>query len=190
MKCFPLNLTLTCRKWFIITNGPYAKTEWLIIHYGKAHAIFYALRLSPTFIDTSICQNDIVTVLTHLGYDQQLLEHNVCQLDAVRIHALQSPCWIGNLPTIMMSVFTHLLDEKYKQFYDKDKDLTPKENDLVHFSVGGPHFRTRMLKNERFTPYPSIPKSQQLRSDVLSDPACPSNNGRKLTFSQQQGSSR
>ena len=34
---FPLNLALTCRNWSVIAKDPYAKTEWLIAHYGKAH---------------------------------------------------------------------------------------------------------------------------------------------------------
>ena len=44
---YPQNLALTCRNWSVIAKDPYAKTEWLITHYGKALAV----RLGPTFID-------------------------------------------------------------------------------------------------------------------------------------------
>ena len=47
----PINLALTCRSWSIISKDAYAKTEWLLVHYGRAHALFHAVRLGPTFID-------------------------------------------------------------------------------------------------------------------------------------------
>ena len=115
----PLNLALTCRNWSIIAKDPYAKTEWLILRYGKAHALFHAVRLGPTFIDISVCQTLIARkvmisryfvqrLLMHFGkYDQKLIElkieHNVGQLDADRIRVFQqkikSP-WASNLPPI------------------------------------------------------------------------------------------
>src|ERR1044072_6888033 len=52
----PLNLALTCQNWSVIAKDPYAKSEWLIVHYGKEHALFHAIRLGPTFIDISVCQ--------------------------------------------------------------------------------------------------------------------------------------
>ena len=51
----PLNLALTCRNWSAIAKDPYAKTEWLILRYGKTHALFNAVRLGPTFIDIPVC---------------------------------------------------------------------------------------------------------------------------------------
>ena len=53
---FPLNLAITCQNWSVIAKDPYAKTEWLITRYGKAHALFHAIRLGPTFIDITVCQ--------------------------------------------------------------------------------------------------------------------------------------
>ena len=136
---YPLNLALTCRNWSIIAKDPYAKTEWLIIHYGKAHALFHAVRLGPTFIDITVCQILITRkviisryfvqrLLMHFGkYDQKLIklkiEHYVGQLDADRIRAFQqkikSP-WASNLP---ITVFTYLLDEGYKQLSNANEDL-------------------------------------------------------------------
>jgi hypothetical protein len=153
----PLNLALTCRNWSSIAKDPYAKTEWLIIRYGKAHALFNAVRLGPTFIDIPVCQTLITRkviisryfvqrLLMHFGkYDQKLIElkieHNVGQLDADRIRAFQqkikSP-WASNLP---INVFTYLLDEGYKQLSNVNEDLPSKGNDmeLFHFLSAGPH---------------------------------------------------
>ena len=49
----PLNLALTCRNWSVIAKDPYAKSEWLIVHFGKERALFHAVRLGPTFFDMS-----------------------------------------------------------------------------------------------------------------------------------------
>ena len=101
-----LNLALTCRNWSVIAKDPHAKSEWLLVHYGKAHALFYAVRLGPTFIDIPVCQILIARkvfisryfiqrLLMHFGkFDQKLIElkmeHNVRQIvDADRIRAFQ-----------------------------------------------------------------------------------------------------
>lgn len=153
----PMNLALTCRNWSIILRDPYAKTEWLIVHYGKAHAFFHAVRLGPTFIDIPVCQTLIAINITlsryfiqmllmHFGaYDQKLIElkieHNVRQLDADRIRAFQqkikSP-WASNLP---ISVFTYLLNVGYGHLANADEVLPTKGNDmeLFHFYSAGPH---------------------------------------------------
>ena len=73
---YPLNLALTCRNWSIITKDPYAKTEWLIEHYGKGHALFHAVRLGLTFIDMTVCQSLIERkVMTSRYFIQILLKH-------------------------------------------------------------------------------------------------------------------
>ena len=153
----PLNLALTCRNWSIIAKDPYAKTEWLILRYGKAHALFHAVRLGPTFIDITVCDTLIARkviisryfvqrLLMHFGkYDQKLIElkieHNVGQLDVDRIHAFQqkikSP-WASNLH---ITVFKYILDEGYKQLSNANEELPSKGNDmeLFHFLSAGPH---------------------------------------------------
>src|SRR2546421_279944 len=149
-----LNLDLTCRNWPAIAKDPYAKAEWLITRYGRAHALFHAVRLGPTFTDILVYQaliaKKVITsryflqrLLTHFGkYDQKLIElkieHNVGQLDADRIRAFQqkikSP-WASNLP---ITVFTYLLDEGYKQLSNANEDSPSKDNDMELF-----HFLSR-----------------------------------------------
>src|SRR5688572_18223780 len=84
---YPLNLALTCRAWSVIARDPFAKSEWLTVRYGKAHTLFNAARLGPTFIsDIPVCQtlltrNALISgyfvqrLLMHFGkYDQRLIE--------------------------------------------------------------------------------------------------------------------
>jgi hypothetical protein len=153
----PLNLALTCKNWSLISKDHCAKTEWLLVRYGKAHALFHAVRLGPTFIDIPVCQTLITMkvpisryfiqrLLMHFGkYDQKLvefkIEYNVGHLDVDRIRAIQqkikSP-WASNLPNF---VFTYLLDEGYKQLANTNESLPSKGNDmeLFHFLSAGPH---------------------------------------------------
>src|ERR1044071_8598986 len=82
----PIKLALTCRRWAEIAKDPCAKTDWLIVHFGKAHAMFHAVRLGPTFIDIALCKNllarkviisryFIQRLLMHFGkYNQKLIE--------------------------------------------------------------------------------------------------------------------
>ncbi|PKY17562.1 hypothetical protein RhiirB3_522092 [Rhizophagus irregularis] len=105
-------LALTCRNWSAISKDAYAKTEWLLVRYGKSHALFHAVRLGPTFMDIPSIELKI--------------EHNVGQLDADRIRAFQqnikSP-WASNLPIFM---FTYLLDKGYKQLANMNETLPSK----------------------------------------------------------------
>src|SRR5689334_4774549 len=89
----PLNLVSTCRDWSNIAKNPSAKAEWLILSYGRAHALFHAVRLGPRFIDVELCEalleKDVIIskcfiekLLKHFGnYDKKLLnfkmEYNV-----------------------------------------------------------------------------------------------------------------
>src|ERR1044072_1043023 len=74
----PLNLALTCRNWSVIAKDPYAKSEWLIVHFGKTHALFHAVKLGPTFIDMTVCR-DLITrkVVVSRYFIQKLLMHFV-----------------------------------------------------------------------------------------------------------------
>lgn len=50
----PISLILTDRKWYAITQDPYARAEWLIYKYGKTHALFHAVRLGSDFITVGL----------------------------------------------------------------------------------------------------------------------------------------
>ncbi|PKK76175.1 hypothetical protein RhiirC2_772805 [Rhizophagus irregularis] len=112
----PLNLTLTCRKWSIVVKDPYAKTEWLIVKYGKAHALFQAIGLGPTFIDMALCQVLIERkVITSKFFIQILLKYfgnNQKLFSSDKIHAFRQKI-----------KSTYLLNERYNQSVNNKRDL-------------------------------------------------------------------
>ena len=103
----PMNLALTCRNWSVVVKDPYAKYEWLIVHYGKEHALFHAIRLGPTFIDIAVYQILIArkVVIPRYFISELKMEHN-----ADRIYALQQK--IKSLLSRNLST-TALLAERY-----------------------------------------------------------------------------
>jgi len=155
---YPLSLALTCRNWSVIAKDPYAKSEWLIVNYGKRHALFHAIRLGPTFIDIAVCQTlfarniaisryFIQKLLIYFGkYDQRLIQlkikHNISQLYVDRIRLFQqkiTSSYVNNLP---ISVFVYLLNEGYKQLSNgSNEDLSSKCND-IDASPHSPHVIT------------------------------------------------
>src|ERR1044072_5021068 len=64
-----MRYSLTCRSWSTITKYyPYAKSELLMIRYGKECALLHAARLRFTFIDITMCQVLIARKVTIPGY--------------------------------------------------------------------------------------------------------------------------
>src|SRR4051812_39402917 len=161
-----LNLVLTCRNWSVIAKNPYAKTEWLIVRYGKAHALFHALRLGPTFIDITVCQTLIARnvaipryfiqrLLMPFGkHHQRLIIEDVSRLDADEIRAFQQ--------SLCISI-------KHNKLSNANEDLSSKRNymESFYFITASLYVINYVLKknlkhmilNKRFTPLqPSIPK--------------------------------
>ncbi|RIA96691.1 hypothetical protein C1645_358234 [Glomus cerebriforme] len=180
----PISLALTNREWYAISRDPHARAEWLLYKYGRAHALFHAVRLGNNFItvevvqallakDATMSRYFIQRLLMHSSaYDEKLIEltneHNVIQADFERIRAFQkklrSP-WASNLP---MTIFTKLITEGYNIL--NDKELTTKGNDmeLFHFLSAGPlvinHAQQNLnemqdlILNKKFIPFPPRPK--------------------------------
>src|ERR1051325_9680071 len=179
----PISLALTNRKWYAISQDAHARAEWLIYKYGKAHALFYAVRLGGGFIaenvvQTLLARNVIISryfiqrLLMQFGsYDERLIEleieHNVNHRISAFQKKLQSP-WAGNIP---LSVFTKLLAEGYNLI---GRNLMTKGNDmeLFHFLSAGPlvinHAPQKLFQNldeikvlilnKKFIPFPPRPK--------------------------------
>ena len=55
----PVSLSLIDRKWYDISQDPHARVEWIIYKYGRAHALFHAMRLGEGFIteETLLARN-------------------------------------------------------------------------------------------------------------------------------------
>lgn len=182
----PLNLILTCQIWSAISKNPYAKTEWLIVHYGKAHALFHAVRLGLTFIDMSVCQTLIaknVVVSRYLiqrlfenfgTYNQKLIEfkieHSFGQCDTAKIYdfrkEIKSP-WANHLMFIMF-VLIYLLNEEYGQLANANEGLPLKGNNMKLSRFLSAH---KMLKDIKILISNKIiaPRQKSLRLVLNSD---------------------
>jgi hypothetical protein len=108
----------------------HARAKWPINKYGRAHALFHAVRLGNSFITPEVIHALLARkiilsryfvrhLLMHFGnYDEKLIElkieHNVNQVDFDRIRAfqkkLQSP-WAGILPLLIFTkLFTKYIE--------------------------------------------------------------------------------
>ncbi|RIA98885.1 hypothetical protein C1645_843009 [Glomus cerebriforme] len=159
----PLNFALTCRNWSVIAKDPYAKVKWLIVHYGKAHALFHAVRLGPSFIDMKVylyqalIEKEVITsrYLIHFGkYNKKLIENR--QFNDGKIHTFQQKIkslWARNL---FIFVFAYLL-----------KDLPSKGNnmELVRFII---HVHGMLIKNFKDLIKNFITLSPRSKSDLNS----------------------
>src|SRR5688572_5135720 len=116
----PISLLTTNRKWHAISQDPHTRAEWLIYKYGKAHALFHAVRLGETFVtkdvvESLLAKNAIISryfsqrLLMHFGtFDEKLRrERNINQADSNRIPIFQcSSSWASNLS---LQVFNTLI---------------------------------------------------------------------------------
>ncbi|GBC08205.1 hypothetical protein RclHR1_07970007 [Rhizophagus clarus] len=179
-KCvkYPLNLTLSCRNWSVIIKNPHAKSEWLIVNYGKAHAI----RLGSTFIDIAACQTLIGREVLRY-FTQKLIQLkigcNLDRIDAKRIYAFQQKIKLLYTSNLPVSVFIYLLNERYKQLLSNETLTSSKGND-VHAISQSPHvinniqegnilkYIENLILNKRPIPLPRKPNGSHF--DLNNDP--------------------
>ncbi|CAG8532802.1 8310_t:CDS:1 [Cetraspora pellucida] len=117
----PKNFASSCKRFSIIARDEHARAEWIICQYGKAHALFHAIRLGPSFINLPVAKAIVAKkailsryfvqkLLINFGkHDQQLLElkiaHNIMgHVDINRIN--HKVPWSSNL---QIPVFTYLM---------------------------------------------------------------------------------
>ncbi|CAG8755391.1 17371_t:CDS:1 [Cetraspora pellucida] len=141
----PIDLAVSCKRWSSICKDSQAKAEWIIFQFGRAHCLFHAVRLGPTFMSVEVARAIIskggilsryFTQRLHIhygSYDPKLIElkitHSLGQTDVERIRALQQITipWASNLPIF---VYIFLLEEASKLF---DGDWHLKGNDMELF---------------------------------------------------------
>jgi hypothetical protein len=74
-------LSLANRDWYEVSRDPHARAEWLVYKYGRAHALFHAVRLGNKFTTIEVVQallsrNVILSryfvqrLLIHFSYDE------------------------------------------------------------------------------------------------------------------------
>ncbi|CAG8555186.1 9308_t:CDS:1, partial [Scutellospora calospora] len=200
VKC-PLNLILTCNDWHDIAKNNDAKAEWVICNYGRAHSLFHAVRLGPSFIDQTVAhaiitKGGILTryfmqrLLVNYGsYDIKLIElkitHNVKQIDAEQIKALQKKArvpWASDLP---LPVFTYFLTVAQTKFKPQELYLKGNDMELFHFFSAGPHVIKDapnilqknmgsiedLILHKKFIPFP--PRPSRKFTDLCTPPNIP-----------------
>ncbi|CAG8647506.1 6324_t:CDS:1 [Funneliformis mosseae] len=176
-KCIPnpINLLVSSRKWYNISQDPHARAEWLIYKYGRAHALFHAVRLGNSFITVEVIQallskNVILSryfvqrMLMHFGkYDENLID----RLGELQ-KKLTSP-WGSNISLV---IFTKLITEGYNILNDPELAVKGNDMELFHFLSAGPlvinHAPDKLRQNlnlikdlilkKKFVPFPPRPK--------------------------------
>ncbi|CAG8602961.1 405_t:CDS:1, partial [Acaulospora morrowiae] len=97
----PLNFILGCKLFYLLSLDSHSRAKWVIYKYGRAQALFHAVRLGPNFINVQVVKVILANggilsryfvqrLLMHFGrYDKKLIElkiaHNVGQIDPDRI---------------------------------------------------------------------------------------------------------
>jgi hypothetical protein len=185
----PMSLVLTNRKWNSISQTPHARANWLIHKYGRAHALFHAVRLGNEFLTFEVLKSllskkaiisryFIQRLLMHYGtYDHRLIDlkirYNINQveLEKLRVYYKKSSLWASNLP---LSIFTYLVDEAGKTYGREDTATRGNDMELFHFlsAVSLPiHLASsEILKNvteindliivKNFIPFPPCPRAE------------------------------
>ncbi|EXX55878.1 uncharacterized protein OCT59_010613 [Rhizophagus irregularis] len=184
----PSSLVVTNREWFAISQDPHAKAEWLINKYGKAHALFHAVRLrnfmTDNVVQALIARDAIISryfvqrLLMHFGtidekLTKQKIEYNVHN---VNNRSPWKKSWASNLT---IPVFTNLITKCYEIL--NDNELAAKGNDmeLFHFLSAGPltiyHAPQRLYQNlvdikdlilnRKFVPFP--PRKKPIYEDTI-----------------------
>jgi hypothetical protein len=182
----PLSLLLTNRRWYVISQDYHTKACWLIYKYGRAHALFHAVRLE-NFISLNVVQAllgkgaiisryFIQRLAMQFGIpDQQLikmkLQYNVnynINYNVVNSYQNQKPPWASELP---LEIFSYLLSESLNALNKNELVLKGNDMELFHLLSAGPftiNFAPQVLYknlkciedlilNKKFIPFPPRP---------------------------------
>ncbi|CAG8462588.1 5405_t:CDS:2 [Scutellospora calospora] len=159
---FPISLLMVSKNWHELSKNHDVRASWMIFQFGKARALFYAIRFGPNFINVPtinmiiekggmVSRYLVQKLLLLFGtYDQKLIEtkieYSVGNKDIEQIRKVQKKSalpWGSNIP---LNVFTYILLEASKQLNPFNKpepyiDLAIKGNDeeSFHFQSDGPH---------------------------------------------------
>ncbi|CAG8635408.1 3885_t:CDS:1 [Funneliformis mosseae] len=157
----PINLLVSSRKWHNISQDPHARAEWLIYKYGRAHAIFHAVRLGNGFITEKVIhlllkkailsRYLIQRLLKHFGIDEKLItlpylkvvHNNIIQVDLDRYRAFHKKLPFPSLPwgsNLSLTNLTNLITEGFSLL--NDQNILAKGNDMEYFRylLGDPRF--------------------------------------------------
>ncbi|CAG8812247.1 13994_t:CDS:2, partial [Cetraspora pellucida] len=135
----PMNLIVSCKRWSFICKDSQAKAEWIIYQFGRAHSLFYAIRLGPTFISVDVARAIITKggilsryfvqrLLIHYGnYDRKLVElkivHSAGQTDIDSIKTSQQKMipWANEIRDLIL--ITKFIPFPPKEGYENNRQL-------------------------------------------------------------------
>ncbi|CAG8720267.1 2675_t:CDS:2, partial [Cetraspora pellucida] len=198
---YPFDLLLSCKKFYAISKDCQARAEWIIFQYGKAHCLFHAIKLGPTFINVEVAQLIVARggilsryfvqkLLIHFGsYDEKLIKlkitFNVGQVNIDQpLYQKIRPPWASDL---QVSVFTFLLSKAYDQLGASDMCGKGNDMELFHFLTAGPYTISRapnilekniecikdLILRMKFVPFPPRPSPNQFSALLLLFPPTP-----------------
>ncbi|CAG8730375.1 9118_t:CDS:2 [Cetraspora pellucida] len=153
----PMNLMLTCKNWYKISIDQQARAKWIIYKYGHAHALFYAIKLGPNFINLPVARaiiankaiisryfiqrlllhfgkldNDLVTLKMEYNSNSGRVNNTLSQ----NIQQSTKQPWASDLG---MSVFLYILKMAAEQFSEMQLSLKGNDLELFHFLSAGPY---------------------------------------------------
>ncbi|CAG8750283.1 17079_t:CDS:1, partial [Cetraspora pellucida] len=134
---------LTCKTFLNVTKDSYFRTLWIFSQYGKPHALFYAVKLGPKFINIDIAK--MISEKTEISryFIQRLclafglIDHKLLGykggIPILPQMNLTLKKWGYDLPLDIYIYFLTKANSLYKEnFLLKGNDL-----ELFHFETGG-----------------------------------------------------
>jgi hypothetical protein len=174
----PISLILINRNWYFTSQDSHARAEWIIYKYGRAHALFHAIRLGNNFVTVEVVQvllakkaimsrYFIQRLMMQYGtYDPKLIEMK--NKYNINIDVPKNKPWASDLS---LPVFTKLIAEANNEL---KTDIAVRGNDLelFHYLTAGTHAINRappilsenlqeiedLILNKKFIPFPSRPR--------------------------------
>jgi hypothetical protein len=164
----PISLILLNRNWYSISQDSHTRAEWLIYKYGRAHAMFHAIRLGNNFVTVDVVQALVLRGAIISRYFVQRLVMRFGTCDNVNGNVSKRNPWASDLT---LPVFTKVITEAIRELKG---DFSVKGNDMELFqylttqisrSPQNLYERFRsiddLILNKKFIPFPYPPKINQ-----------------------------
>ncbi|GES91753.1 hypothetical protein GLOIN_2v1793189 [Rhizophagus clarus] len=187
----PISLALVNRTWYTVFRDPHVRSEWFLSKYGRAHALFHAIRLGRNFLTLDvikclIAKKAIVSryfvqrLLSQCGNEILFELGNTLNIkheddeDIKKLNFSQKNHWGYDLS---VNVLKYILEEAIK-LYGTEIYMNGNDFELLHFLtasfLSSERIRDNMeqikdlILNNKFIPFPpstNSSKHEHPRSD-------------------------
>jgi hypothetical protein len=174
----PMSLVLLNRNWYSTSQDSHTRAEWLVYKYGRAHALFHAVRLGNNFITVEVVQALLAkkAILSRYFAQRLIMQFGTCDPKLIEMRTKyninvdipnENP-WASGLS---LPVFIKFITEAVNVLKD---DIAFKGNDmeLFHYLTAGtlainqaPQSLSKnlggiedLILNKKFVPFPSRPR--------------------------------